>query len=352
MTSILVTGGCGYIGSHTVLSLLEKGYYVYIIDSLINSNIKVLNKLKEILLKKDQRLVGNLKFFKGDLRDNNDIEKIFSYANENKRKIDAVIHFAGLKAVDESVKNPLMYWESNLGGTMNLLKVMQNYSCKSLIFSSSATIYANSKNKLLKESSLISPINPYGKTKSYIESLLEDLYMSEQGEWKIINLRYFNPIGAHHSGEIGENPIGRPNNLFPLILQVASRKLKELQIYGGDWDTRDGTCVRDYVHVLDLADGHVAAFEYLNSNESQFINLNIGTGKGITVLELIKIFKKVNNIDISYSFTSRRKGDQEYVVADNSKILSVLNWKPKRDIEDMCRDGWKWQALNPNGYLD
>tara|TARA_Y100001978_G_scaffold203213_1_gene227506 strand:- start:2263 stop:3321 length:1059 start_codon:yes stop_codon:yes gene_type:complete len=352
MTNILVTGGCGYIGSHTVLALLEKGHYVFIIDSLLNSNVKVLKKLKYILLKKDKRLLKNLKFFKGDLREKNHIEKIFIYANENKKNIEAVIHFAGLKAVGESVKNPLMYWETNVGGTINLIKVMNKYSCKNLIFSSSATIYANAGNKLLKENSIISPINPYGKTKNYVESLLEDIYNSEQGEWKFINLRYFNPIGAHYSGHIGENPIGKPNNLFPLILQVASRKLKELKVYGKDWNTRDGTCIRDYVHVLDLADGHVAAFEYLNNNKSQFINLNIGTGKGTTVLELIEIFKKVNNIDILYSFTSRREGDQEYVVADNSKILSVLNWKPKRDIEEMCRDGWKWQTLNPNGYLD
>lgn len=352
MTNILVTGGCGYIGSHTVLALLEKGNYVYIIDSLINSNLEVLNRLKGILDKKDQRLVKNLKFFKGDLRNKNDIEKIFIYADENNKKIEAVIHFAGLKAVGESVKNPLMYWDSNLGGTMNLLKVMHKYSCKNLIFSSSATIYANSNNKLLNENSNISPINPYGKTKHYIESLLEDIYMSGQGEWRFLNLRYFNPIGAHHSGGIGENPIGRPNNLFPIILQVASRKLTELQVYGNDWNTKDGSCIRDYIHVMDLADGHVAAFEYLYSKGSQFINLNIGTGKGTTVLELINIFKKVNNVDIKYSFTARRKGDQENVVADNTRILSVLNWKPKRDIEDMCRDGWKWQNLNPNGYLD
>ena len=352
MTNILVTGGCGYIGSHTVLALLEKGNYVYIIDSLINSNLNVLNKLKGIILKKDPRLVENLKFFKGDLRNKNDIEKIFIYADNNAKKIEAVIHFAGLKAVGESVKNPLMYWESNLGGTMNLLKVMHKYSCKNLVFSSSATIYANSSSQLLNENSNISPINPYGKTKNYIESLLEDIYRSEEGKWNFINLRYFNPIGAHTSGEIGENPLGRPNNLFPLILQAASKKLRNLQVYGNDWNTRDGTCIRDYIHVMDLADGHVEALNHLNSKGSQFISLNIGTGKGTTVLELINTFEKVNDIDILYSFTERREGDQENVVADNTRILSILNWEPKRDIEDMCRDGWRWQNLNPNGYID
>ena len=220
MTNILVTGGCGYIGSHTVLALLEKGYKVFIVDSLLNSNINVLNKLRGILSKKDQRFLENLKFFKGDLRDKNDIEKIFIYANENKNKIEAVIHFAGLKAVGDSVNNPLLYWESNVGGTINLLKVMHKYSCNNLIFSSSATIYKNSGNKLLNENSTISPINPYGKTKNYIESLLEDIYKSELGKWRIINLRYFNPIGAHHSGEIGENPIGKPNNIPSILSRI------------------------------------------------------------------------------------------------------------------------------------
>ena len=225
---------------------------------------------------------------------------------KKKYKIEAVVHLAGLKAVQESVKNPLLYWDFNLIGTINLLKVMNDYYCRNLIFSSSATIYEKSEN-LITEDFPIKPINPYGKTKSNIESLLEDIYNSDKGEWKIINLRYFNPIGAHSSGDIGEDPIGIPNNIFPLILQVASRRLSELKIYGNNWDTRDGTCIRDYIHVSDLANAHLAAFEFLLKNGHQITNLNIGTGKGTTVLELINTFKEVNKVDLPYSFVSRRE---------------------------------------------
>ena len=350
MNSILVTGGCGYIGSHTVLTLLEKGYFVYIIDSHVTSSPAVINNLKKIIFKKNKKLIENFKYFRDDLREKNVIEKIFIYAEANNNPIDAVIHLAGLKAVNESIIDPLLYWDFNLVGTINLLKVMQKYFCKNLIFSSSATIYSYSDD-LIKEDFTIKPINPYGKTKSYIESLLDDLYKSSSGEWKIVNLRYFNPIGAHYSGCLGEHPIGTPNNVFPLILLVASRKLKELKIFGNNWDTRDGTCIRDYIHVVDLANAHLAALEYLMKSKSQIINLNIGTGKGTSVLELINVFKEVNKIEVPYSFTSKRKGDQKYVVADNKKALSTLNWKPSRNIEDMCRDGWKWQILNPNGYV-
>ena len=350
MNSILVTGGCGYIGSHTVLALLEKGYFVYIIDSHVSSSPSVINNLKKIIFIKDKKLVKNLKEFRGDLREKNVIEKIFVDAVENNNPIEAVIHLAGLKAVNESITKPLQYWDFNLVGTINVLKVMQKFCCKKFIFSSSATIYANSED-LIKEDFSIKPINPYGKTKSYIESLLEDIYKSNNREWKIVNLRYFNPIGAHYSGHLGEDPIGTPNNVFPLILQVASRKLKELKIFGNDWDTRDGTCIRDYIHVVDLANAHLAAFEYLMHSKSQITNLNIGTGKGTSVLELINIFKEVNNIAVPYSFDSRRDGDQKCVVADNRKALLTLNWKPTRNIQDMCRDGWKWQIQNPNGYV-
>ena len=351
MNNVLVTGGCGYIGSHTVLSLLEKGYYVYIIDSHRSSSPAVIQKLNKIISNKDKTLTKNLKYFKGDLREGKNLERVFCYAKENNRPIQGVIHLAGLKSVYESVRNPLLYWDYNLAGTISLLKVMSEYSCKNLIFSSSATIYSKS-NKQIKENFTIQPINPYGKTKSNIESLLEDIYQSEKGQWKIINLRYFNPIGAHHSGNIGEHQIGTPNNLFPLILQVASGKLKELKVYGNNWNTRDGTCIRDYVHILDLANAHLASFEYLSRSHSQFTNLNIGTGKGTSVLELINTFKKVNKIDLPFSFASRREGDQEYVVADNRKALNILNWKPIKDIDDMCRDGWKWQTKNPDGYLE
>ena len=352
MDNVLVTGGCGYIGSHTVLSLLKKGHKVSIIDSHHNSNPIVVKKLKEIIYEFNSNLIENLNYFKGDLRNYEDLEKIFLYAKANHQRIDSVIHIAGLKAVNESVINPLLYWDFNLGGTINLLKVMRKYFCKDLIFSSSATIYDNSYKNLIKENCPIRPINPYGKTKANVESLLEDIFNSEKGEWRIINLRYFNPIGAHKSGKLGECPNGVPNNIFPLILKVASKKLKVLKVYGNDWNTRDGTCIRDYVHILDLAEGHVEALKYLKNNNSQYKNFNIGTGIGTTVLELINTFMKVNNIDFPFVFATRREGDQEYVVADNTKILENLDWKPKRDLEDMCIDGWKWQTLNPNGYID
>ncbi len=352
MDNVLVTGGCGYIGSHTVLTLLEKGHNVSILDSHHNSNPIVIKKLKEIIYKFDDNLLRNLNYFNVDLRNHVDLEKIFLRAKDNNQKIDSVIHFAGLKAVNESVINPLLYWDFNIGGTINLLKVMKKYLCKDLIFSSSATIYDNSYKNLIDENCPIRPTNPYGKTKANIESLLKDIFKSEMGEWRIINLRYFNPIGAHKSGNLGECPNGLPNNIFPLILKVASKKLKVLNVYGDDWNTRDGTCIRDYVHILDLAEGHVEALKYLKNNDSQFLNLNIGTGVGTTVLELINTFMKVNNIELPFVYSSRREGDKECVVADNTKILNTLDWKPKRDLEDMCIDGWKWQTLNPDGYVD
>ena len=349
MDSVLVTGGCGYIGSHTVLSLLEKGLNVYVIDSLNNSSPFVITRLKNFLKNHKFKLSNNLYFIEGDIRNIADLEKVFLKTQENGESINGVIHFAGLKAVKESFKKPILYWDNNLGGTINLLKVMKKYDCKNLIFSSSATIYSNPSKKELKEDSLIQPINPYGRTKATVEVLLNDLFQSD-GKWKIINLRYFNPIGAHPSGEIGEHPIGVPNNIFPLILKVASKKIAELKVYGKNWNTKDGTCIRDYIHVIDLADGHIAALNYLQNNDPQILNLNIGTGKGHSVLDLINIFQEVNNVDVPYSFTKRREGDLEKIVADNSKILSKLNWFPKNSLEKMCLDGWNWHLKNPNGY--
>ena len=349
MESVLVTGGCGYIGSHTVLSLLEKGFNVYIIDSNENSSPLVIDRLQKILKTNKLKLTNNLYFIKGDLRNIKDLEKVFLKTQEKKHSINGVIHFAGLKAVEESIKNPILYWDNNLVGTINLLKVMKKYDCKNLIFSSSATIYSNTLKKEIKENSLIKPSNPYGRTKATVENLLNDIFQSDNS-WKIMNLRYFNPIGAHPSGEIGENPIGVPRNIFPLILKVASKKMTELKVFGNDWNTRDGTCIRDYIHVMDLADGHIAALKYLQNSNSQILNLNLGTGKGHSVLDLINIFQEVNNIEVPYTFTKRRKGDQEKIVADNSKILSTLKWVPKKSLESMCVDGWNWHILNPNGY--
>ena len=349
MDSILVTGGCGYIGSHTVLSLLERGLDVYIIDSNYNSSSLVIKRLKDLSKKNKLKLSNNLYFIKGDVRVKADLEEVFLRAKENNHNISGVIHFAGLKAVEESCENPLMYWDNNLVGTVNLLKVMKKYNCRNLIFSSSATIYSNSIKNRLTEDSFIKPINPYGRTKAAVEIFLNDIFLSDN-QWKIINLRYFNPIGAHQSGKIGEDPIGVPNNIFPLILNVAAKKISKLKVFGKDWNTKDGTCIRDYIHVMDLADGHIAALNYLQNNSPQILNLNIGTGIGNSVLDLINIFQEVNNVEVPYSFSKRREGDQAVIIADNTKILSILNWEPKRTLKNMCLDGWKWHLMNPNGY--
>ena len=349
MKSILVTGGCGYIGSHTVLSLVENGYYVYVLDSNINSSPAVIKSLIDILRKKDRSLINNIKFFRGDLRDEKDIEKIFKDAIRKNIYIYGVIHFAGLKSIEESIKSPFSYWDNNVCGSINLLKIMNKFNCKTIIFSSSATIYSYAGNNKIKEDVSINPINPYGRNKSTIELFLNDVFESDPDNWKIISLRYFNPIGAHNSGQLGENPIG-VKNIFPLILKVASNKIEKLKIFGNDWNTKDGTCVRDYIHIMDLANGHIQALNYLKTNPAQILKLNIGTGSGSTVLELIKTFEKVNKIKIPYSFVARRKGDREYVVADNSKLLETLNWIPTRSIEDMCRDGWNWHLSYPNGF--
>ncbi len=350
MKNILVTGGCGYIGSHTVLSLLENGYFVYVFDSNVNSSSVVLKRILEILGKEKEILSENLKFYKGDIRFKENIEEVFSNAIKENRKINEVIHFAGLKSIEESIKFPFLYWDNNVVGTINLLNAMNKYDCKTIIFSSSATIYENSGKNKINEKTLVNPINPYGRNKSTIELFLNDIYESDPKNWRIINLRYFNPIGAHISGKLGENQIGLVNNIFPLILKVASKNMKEFKIFGNDWNTRDGTCIRDYIHVMDLVNGHVEALNYLRNNNPQIMNLNIGTGLGSTVLELIKTFEMVNNVKIPYSFTSRRKGDLGCVVADNSKILKTLSWEPKRSLEDMCKDGWNWHLINPKGY--
>ena len=346
MKSILVTGGCGFIGSHTVLELLEQGFNVIVIDSNVNSDPKIIYKIKNYLKKKNIDISSKIKFFKGDLRFYDDIENVFLYANKNELQIDFVIHFAGLKSVKESIKNPILYWDYNFLSTINLLKVMQKFSCRKIIFSSSATIYDNSRGNLIDESFNIKPDNPYGKTKALIEGLLEDIFNSEQNKWKIINLRYFNPIGAHKKGILGEQPNGIPDNLFPIILRVAAKELKELSIFGNDWNTRDGTCVRDYIHVMDLAEGHIAACKYLQNSEPKISNFNIGTGLGTSVLELINTFQDVNKVEIPYYFADRRKGDQEFVVASTYKIFDNLKWRPKRNIEDMCKDGWNWKKNN------
>ena len=349
MKNILLTGGCGFIGSHTAVSLLEKNYNVFILDSLINSSYESINrilKVSDLETNKQERLY----YFKEDLRNKDAIKYLFEKAREFKKPIDAVIHFAGLKSVSESFKLPILYWDTNVGGSINLLEVMNQNECHLFVFSSSATIYGQSNNKLIKETNPINPINPYGTTKSAVENFLNELFSSNPKKWKIANLRYFNPIGAHSSGLIGENPKGEPHNIFPIICNVASKKRKNLNIYGNDWPTNDGTGIRDYVHVVDLAEGHLRALQYLEKENSKIINLNIGTGKGTSVLELVKAFEKINKVIIPYTFVNRRNGDAPFVVADNSAALKLLDWEPKKTIEEMCKDGWLWQCKNPDGY--
>ena len=281
---ILVTGGAGFIGSHTCLSLLEKGYEVVVIDSFDNSQKKSLDRVIEILKLNTSIKKFDIKIINADIRDEKALDKLF-LDNQNLRKpIQAVLHFAGLKSVQESVFKPLHYWDVNVNGSINILRVMNRYKCRTIVFSSSATIYGFSKDKLITENTEIKPINPYGKNKLAIENLLNDIYNSQPGEWRIASLRYFNPIGAHPSGLIGESPIGVPSNIFPYITQVAAGKLEKLTIFGNDWPTLDGTAIRDYIHVMDLAEGHISALEYLNKNKNQIINLNLGTASGTSVL--------------------------------------------------------------------
>ncbi len=342
MKTILVTGGTGFIGSHASTELLKKGLNVCICDSLANSSEKIIFQIKKIL-EMDQNLnKGKLFFRKGDLRDKKFIYDMFKEFREKNKKIDGVIHFAGLKSVEESLNKPLMYWDINLKSTINLLEIMEDFKCNYLVFSSSATIYKPRNNKKITEDFTREPISPYGNTKSAIETILEDLFASNVNNWKIANLRYFNPVGAHSSGLIGENPLNKPNNLFPIICKVAKKEYEELFIYGKDWDTKDGTCIRDYIHVMDLASAHLAALNFLKNNSPQIVSLNIGTGKGTSVLEVVNMFAKVNDIKVPYKFADRRGGDLCCLVADNSLALKLLGWKPTRNLDKMCLDAWNY----------
>ena len=350
MESILITGGCGYIGSHTSLTFLQNNYKIIILDSNINSSSFVIDQLKKLGIKENFDFEEKITFYKGDIRDKSLVRKIFADANNNNEVIRSVIHFAGLKSVAESVINPILYWDNNFIGALNLFSVMEEYKCRSIVFSSSATIYGKNNGELLNENYFLLPSNPYGETKLSIEKLLSNLFVSSKKEWRIANLRYFNPIGAHPSGMIGENPIQIPNNLFPYICKVAAGKLNKLNIFGSDWPTRDGTCIRDYIHVMDLAEAHYSAFNFLNNKDPQIINLNIGTGLGTSVLELVNIFMKINNCDVPYVFEKRRHGDVPFLIANNKLAISKLNWTPKKSLSEMCKDGWEWQKRNPYGY--
>ena len=352
MKSILVTGGAGFIGSHSCLLLLEKGYEIFVIDSFINSSPKSLEKVLLFLTKKDKFLRERLHLLKGDLKKQSDIERIFQMSHKLDKNIDAVIHFAGLKSVSDSILDPISYWENNVLGTINLLRTMERFNCTNIVFSSSATVYQSNSDKLLNENDICKPLNPYGHTKLTIEGILRNLYDSNPSRWKIASLRYFNPVGAHESGLIGEDPSGKPNNIYPQITKVAIGEIDEIKIFGSDWPTNDGTGVRDYIHVMDLSEGHLSALNYLLKEKPQILTINLGTGRGTSVLELIKTFENINEIKIPYRFVKRRLGDNAFVVADNSLAKSILNWEPKRSLEEICVNGWNWQKKNPNGYMD
>lgn len=346
MRSVLITGGAGYIGSHISLSLLEEGFNVYSIDSFVNSSkdsINILKKYSEINCDKSSR---NYFFYKGDIRNENLLINIFNEAKKNNCPIEVVIHFAGLKSVFDSTRDPLKYWSNNVWGTINLLKVMEKVKCNNIIFSSSATVYGQINDSPIPENAIIAPINPYGKTKAYIESLLFDLNQSNNKLWNIRILRYFNPVGAHSSGLLGEQPTGKKDNLFPILCNVAIGKNPVLDIYGNDWQTKDGTCVRDYIHIMDLINGHISALESILNNSENILTFNLGTGKGTSVLEMIKVFEKVNNLKINYRFVNRRDGDCAVLVANCDLIYEKLNWKSMKTIEDICKDGWEWKIKN------
>ena len=346
MKRVLLTGGVGFIGSHVCIELLVRNYEVIILDSFVNSSEDFFLKIKNLVVHINPLFLKRIHLYKGDIRDSELLDRIFLESKKENKLIECVIHLAGLKAVKESLEKPLKYWDVNLIGAIKLLESMEKNNCRALIFSSSATIYGNSEKKLIGENSKISPISTYGFNKVSIENMLTNLFESNPNKWRIANLRYFNPIGAHNTGMIGESPKGTPNNIFPLITKVASKKISKLKIYGENWNTNDGTCVRDFIHVMDLADGHILTMEYLLNNYPQILNLNLGTGFSTSVLELVETFQETNNINVPYEFVERREGDVAMVVADNSLANKILNWKPKRTIRDMCKDGWKWELNN------
>ncbi len=337
--SILVTGGAGFIGSHTCVELLDAGYDVVVVDNLYNASPKALERVKEITGK-------DLKFYEVDIRDAKALSEVF-----DKEEVESVIHFAGLKAVGESVSKPLEYYENNIGGTVTLCDVMRKHGVKNIIFSSSATVYGDPAFiPITEECPKGTCTNPYGWTKWMLEQILTDLHTADP-EWNVVLLRYFNPIGAHKSGKIGEDPKGIPNNLMPYITQVAIGKLECLGVFGNDYDTPDGTGVRDYIHVVDLAIGHVRAVEKLKEKDGVSV-YNLGTGKGYSVLDMVKAFEKACGKEIPYQIKPRRAGDIATCYCDASRAKEELHWTAERGLEEMCEDSWRWQSQNPNGYND
>lgn len=335
--SVLVTGGAGFIGSHTCVELLESGFDVVVCDNLSNAS--------EEALKRVEKITGRtLKFYKTDIRDREGLDTIFE-----KENIDSVIHFAGLKAVGESVEKPLLYYDNNIHGTLVLCEAMKKAGCKSIVFSSSATVYGDPHTVPIKEDFPLHATNPYGRTKLMIEEILQDLCVSDP-EWKVILLRYFNPIGAHESGLIGEDPKGIPNNLVPYVAQVAIGKHEFVRVFGNDYNTPDGTGVRDYIHVVDLAKGHVCALHKIEASDPGVLIYNLGTGIGYSVLDVVKAYGKACGKELPYKILDRRPGDIATCYADPAKAKAELGWEAQFGIERMCADSWKWQSTNPEGY--
>ncbi len=337
MAKVLITGGAGYIGSHTALELLNAGYETVVYDNLSNSSRESVRRVEELTGKQ-------VIFYEGDVLDKENLTSVFE-----KEGIDAVIHCAALKAVGESVRKPLEYYHNNIAGTLALMDVMRNVGVKNIVFSSSATVYGNPETiPITEECPKGQCTNPYGWTKSMMEQIMTDLQKSDP-EWNVILLRYFNPVGAHKSGRIGEDPKGIPNNLMPYITQVAVGKLEKLGVFGDDYDTHDGTGVRDYIHVVDLAVGHVKAIDYILTNPGLDV-INLGTGVGYSVLDMVKAFSKACGKELPYEIKPRREGDIAMCYADPAKALNVLGWKAERGLDEMCEDSWRWQSQNPNGY--
>lgn len=345
MAQLLITGGAGFIGSHTCVVLLQAGHSIVVVDNFSNSSPIALQRVGKLAVEGDtaNRLIA----FQGDIRDKCQLDKAF-YSSQS--PIDAVIHFAGLKSVAESVQHPMRYWDVNVTGTRCLLEVMTAHDCRTLVFSSSATLYGYPETVPIPETAPIVPINPYGHTKAAVEQMLSDLQSSDHDRWRIACLRYFNPVGAHPSGLIGEEPHGIPNNLFPYVSQVAVGRRANLKVFGDDWPTHDGTGVRDYIHVMDLAEGHLSALNYILGEKPHILKLNLGSGQGHSVLDVVKAMEVASNKSIPFTISDRRVGDAAISIADPSQALSRLGWHTKRNLKEICRDGWAWQQHNPQGY--
>ena len=344
-STILLTGGAGFIGSHTALVLLEAGHRLVVLDNFSNSSPESLRRVAELV---GHTTSERLFVIEGDIRHPNDLERAFTAAPSG-QAIEAVIHFAGLKSVGESIREPLRYWDVNLNGTCQLLAAMRAHGCRTVVFSSSATVYGIPQQVPVPETARIQPINPYGHSKAAVEQLLADLAASEPG-WRIARLRYFNPVGAHPSGRIGEDPRDIPNNLFPFVSQVAVGRQPCLQVFGGDWPTPDGSGVRDYIHVMDLAEGHRAALEVLLAEAPQLLTVNLGSGQGHSVLEVVAAFSEASGRTVPYAVVGRRNGDAASSVADPRLAAERLGWRTRRSLAEMCRDGWLWQHTNHEGY--